>query len=59
MMATVANLSQFRKRKERADREAEAARNRAAFGRPKSEKKLTKAKRELQTRQLEDHKRED
>jgi Domain of unknown function (DUF4169) len=59
MMATVVNLNQFRKRKERADKEAEAARNRAAFGRPKSEKKLTKAQQKLETKQLEDHKRED
>ena len=59
MMATVVNLNQFRKSKERAEKETDAARNRAAFGRPKSEKTLTKAKQKLQAKRLEDHKRED
>jgi Domain of unknown function (DUF4169) len=59
MMAVVVNLNLFKKRKERAGKEAEAARNRAAFGRPKAEKKLAKAKRMLEAKQLEDHKRED
>ncbi len=58
-MATVVNLNQFRKRKERAEKDAQAAANRAGFGRPKSEKKLTKANEKLKSKQLEDHKRGD
>jgi hypothetical protein len=59
MMAEVINLRNFRKRKEREEKEAVAQVNRAAFGRTKSEKDLSKAKRELEKKQLDKHKRED
>jgi Domain of unknown function (DUF4169) len=58
-MADVLNLGQFRKRKERDEKELVAASNRASFGRTKTEKKLTKAKAELEAKRLTDHKRSD
>ena len=59
MMAEVVNLRGFRKRKERAKKETDAQVNRAAFGRTKSEKELSKAKRVLEQKALDKHKRED
>jgi hypothetical protein len=59
MMAEVVNLRGFRKRKERAEKETAAQVNRAAFGRTKSEKELSKAKRALEQKALDKHKRED
>jgi Domain of unknown function (DUF4169) len=59
MTAEVVNLRKFRKRKEREEREVTAQVNRAACGRPKSEKELSKAKRALEEKQLDKHKRED
>ena len=59
MMAEVVNLRSFRKRKERAKKETAAQVNRAAFGRTKSEKQLNKAKRALEQKALDNHKRED
>jgi len=59
MTAEVANLRKFRKRKEREAREVAAQVNRVAFGRTKSEKELGKAKRALEKKQLDKHKRED
>ncbi|MDP1702147.1 MAG: DUF4169 family protein [Aestuariivirga sp.] len=59
MMAKVVNLRSFRKRKERAEKETAAQVNRAAFGRTKSEKQLNKAKRALEQKVLDKHKRED
>jgi Domain of unknown function (DUF4169) len=59
MMAELVNLRNIRKRRERADREAAATANRAAFGRTKSEKSLTTAKRQKQSRQLDAHKRDE
>ena len=47
-MAEVVNLRNFRKRKERAEKKTVAQVNRAASGRTKSEKELTKAKRALE-----------
>jgi hypothetical protein len=57
--AEVVNLRNFRKRKEREEKETVAQGNRAAFGRTKSERKLSKAKRALEKKQLDKHKRED
>ncbi len=58
-MATIVNLRQFRKRKEREEKEEAAAVNRAAFGRPKAEKELTEAVKDLDKRRLDDHQRDD
>jgi len=59
MMAEVVNLRNFRKRKERDEKETAAQVNRVAFGRTKSEKELTKAKLALEKKKLDKHKRED
>jgi len=59
MMAEVVNLRNFRKRKEREEKETTAKVKRTAFGRSKSEKELSKAKRALEKKQLDKHKRED
>jgi hypothetical protein len=59
MMAQVVNLRSIRKRKERAEKETAAQVNRAAFGRTKSEKQLSKASLELEKKALDKHKRED
>jgi Domain of unknown function (DUF4169) len=59
MMAEVVNLRSFRKRKARAENEIAAQVNRAAFGRPKSEKELSKASLALEKKALDKHKRED
>jgi hypothetical protein len=58
-VAEVVNLRCFRKRKERAEKETVAQVNRAAFGRTKSEKELTKAQRALEQKALDTHKRDD
>jgi hypothetical protein len=58
-MAEVVNLRTFRKRKEREEKETVAQVNRAAFGRTKSEKELSKAKRALEKKTLDKHKRDD
>jgi hypothetical protein len=58
-MTEVVNLRSFRKRKERAEKETVAQVNRAAYGRTKSEKELSKAKRALEQKALDKHKRED
>lgn len=59
MTASVVNLRTFRKRKAREENEALAQANRAAFGRPKSEKELSKAKLALEKKVLDRHERED
>ena len=56
-MAEVVNLRQVRKRKAREGKEAVAQVNRAAFGRTKSEKELSKAKLALEKKALDEHKR--
>jgi hypothetical protein len=43
-MADTINLRLFRKRKARAEKDEQAAKNRAAFGRPKEEKALSAAR---------------
>lgn len=58
-MTEVVNLRSFRKRKERTEKETVAQVNRAAFGRTKSEKQLSKAKRALEQKALDKHKRDD
>ncbi len=58
-MAEIINLRTARKRRERSEKEAVAATNRASFGRSKSEKQLTKAEQVLEQKRLDDHKRDD
>ena len=58
-MAEVVNLRTFRKRKVRAEKETAAEVNRAAFGRTKSEKELSKARLALEKKAFDKHKRED
>ena len=58
-MAELVNLRQFRKRKERGNKDVVAAANRVAFGETKTQKRLDKAKRELAQKRLDDHKRDD
>ncbi len=58
-MTEVVNLRGFRKRKAREAKEAAAQVNRAAFGRSRSEKELSKAKLALERKALDKHKRED
>ena len=59
MMAEVVNLRNVRKQKKREGKEALASSNRAAFGRVKSEKELSKAKLALDKKKLDEHKRQD
>lgn len=59
MTAEVVNLRTFQKRKAREEKEALAQVNRAAFGRPKSEKELSRAKLALEKKVLDKHKREE
>ena len=59
MMAKVVNLRSFRKRMAREDKEISARVNRAAFGRTKSEKELSKAKLALEKKALDKHKRDE
>ncbi len=42
-MSNVVNLNRFRKKKARADKEAQAEENRAKFGRSKTEKNIDEA----------------
>ena len=58
-MAEIINLRRARKRKERADKEAQAAENRIAFGRTKAERTVSEARNDLAKRRLEAHKRDD
>lgn len=58
-MVEVVNLRTFRKRKVRAEKETAAEVNRAAFGRTKSEKELSKARLALEKKAFDKHKRED
>ena len=57
-MAEIVNLNRFRKEKERADKAARADENRAAHGRTKAEKSLTKARDEKSKKTLDQHRRE-
>ncbi len=58
-MADLVNLRAARKRKEREGKEATAAANRAAFGRTKSEKAVTKAKQMKESKHLDAHRRDE
>lgn len=58
-MAEIINLRNIRKRKARAEQEAAAESNRQKFGRSKSERARQEAEQSLQTRRLDEHKRED
>lgn len=58
-MVEVVNLNKARKAKARDQDRVQAARNRAAFGRPKAEKTLAKARGEQAERALDGAKRED
>ncbi|MES2897364.1 MAG: DUF4169 family protein [Pseudomonadota bacterium] len=58
-MTNVVSFNKARKAKVRDQDRAQAARNRAAFGRPKAEKALTKAQGEKADRALDGAKRED
>jgi Domain of unknown function (DUF4169) len=58
-MAEIINLRKARKAKARADKEAEAAENRAKFGRPKAERSQSKAAKNLLDRKLDAHRRDD
>ncbi|NNC00885.1 DUF4169 family protein [Corallococcus exiguus] len=58
-MAQIVNLRQARKRKARADKEARADENRVAFGRTKEERQLSDAKRAIEARKLDGHRRDD
>jgi hypothetical protein len=55
-MADIVNLRQARKSKARRDKAKDADANRAAHGREKSEKALTKAREEKAARDLDAHK---
>lgn len=57
-MGEVVNLRRAKKAKARAAADADAARNRAKFGRSKSDKALTKAEREAESRKLDGHRRD-
>lgn len=58
-MAEVVNLKNRRKLAARAEKESQAAQNRARFGRTKAEKTLDKAERERSARDLDSKKLED
>jgi hypothetical protein len=58
-MAEIINLRKARKAKARADKEAEAAENRAKFGQPKEERTQSEAAKELLDRKLDAHRRDD
>jgi hypothetical protein len=57
-MADIVNLRTARKRKARDAKDAQAAENRAKFGRTKAEKDLEKAKTALEARRIDAHKRD-
>ena len=58
-MAEIVNLRQVRKAKARAGKEAEAATNRAKFGRTKAEKQVQAAKKSIEDKRLDGHKRDE
>ncbi len=58
-MAEIINLRQARKAKKRAEKEAEAAENRAKFGRLREERSQSEAAKDLLDRKLDAHRRED
>ena len=58
MAADIINLRRARKAKARVDRDREATANRAAYGRPKSEKQKSAAEERLAARRIDAHRRE-
>lgn len=58
-MGEILSLKLHRKRKARAEKDTDAARNRAKFGRAKDERTLTKSKRDLEMKRLDSHKRDE
>ena len=57
-MAEIVNLRQARKRRARAEKDAQAEQNRLSFGRTKAEREASAAKAELEARRLEGHRRD-
>lgn len=58
-MAEIVNLNKARKAKARAEDKAQAAENRAKFGRPRGEKAAEKARADKAARDLEGHRLSD
>ena len=58
-MAEIINLRKARKKKARAEKEAEAAENRAKFGQPKEERSQSETAKDLLDRKLDAHRRDD
>jgi hypothetical protein len=58
-MADIINLRTARKQKARADREAQAAQNRALFGRTKGERLRQAAEKSLAERHVDAHKKDE
>lgn len=58
-MADIINLRRARKERERVLKDAKAAENRILFGRTKAEKTLRDAKKALDERRLDAHKRDE
>jgi Domain of unknown function (DUF4169) len=54
-MSNIVNLNRFRKGKERAEKVAKAAENRAAYGRPKSDRDIEKAREDKAGKALDQH----
>jgi hypothetical protein len=52
-VASVVNLSRFRKAKKREEAQQRAAENRTLYGRPKSERRLSDTERRLAKRELD------
>lgn len=57
-MGEVVNLRRARKDRARREKEAQAQDNRVAFGRSKAERELADAKKSLESRRMDAHKRE-
>ena len=58
-MGEIVSLKLHRKQKARAERQAQAAENRLAFGRKKHEKQVSEALNEKAAKDLDGHKREE
>ncbi len=59
MTAEIVNLNQFRKERQRADKEKTAAASRHKHGRTKAERRAETKKRDLDDRHLDGHQRDD
>ena len=58
-MAEIINLRQARKAKARVGKEADAAANRAKYGRTKAEKQLEATKTSIESKRLDGHRRDE